>query len=121
MGDSEDRAALPGGMTEDQLAMIRRLSQAVPLVIVPAHEPGEDDNGLDDDDHDADAVRDAMALVRAEFAGDFEALEAVMANLTCPVHTMEVLAALVCRALADHDLDVLGHLDAWQAEFEAGL
>jgi hypothetical protein len=126
MDESGNAWPVPEGMTPDQMDVVRRIAGSVPLVIVPAHEPDDD---LDEDagadyglvNHDGDPFRDALALIRAEFADDGEAVEAMMANLACPLHTMEVLAVLVCRALDEHGLDVLGRLADWQAEFEAGL
>ena len=71
------------------------------------------------EDH-ADAVRDALALVRACLADDDEAFGAVAGNLSCARVTAEVLAGMAARLLEDRDGDdVLEALAGWQRS--AGL
>jgi hypothetical protein len=67
---------------------------------------------------DLEAVRDALALLRAVHAEDEDGIEAVARNMADPPMTAVVLAEMLSGAM-DAGGDRLAVIDAWQRQ--AGL
>lgn len=74
---------------------------------------------LRDDPHRDDAVRDALAALRAAAAEDVEALSIVAVHSSYPELTIAVLATWFASAAEKAGLDLPAGVDLWQRE--AGL